>query len=106
MESLHPFWSEEQQQAYTEVALVVCAKGGRERLTPRGIVQHLSRDSIRWAGQLSHGHDETFRDTFMSMLHRDRILGYEPSSGKYELGEWGDLLVTKYLEEMIDDSHS
>lgn len=104
MQRLHPFWSEEQQQAYTEVALVVCAKGEREQLTARKIMGYLSRDSIAWAVQLPHGHDETSRDTLMYMLGRDEIIGYEHTAGRYQLGKWGDLLVTSYLEDMIDSS--
>jgi hypothetical protein len=105
MNNAHPFWPEAQQQTYTEVALLVCAKGGREILTPREILQGLSPESFEWVSQLPHGHDETFRTTLMHKLLEDEILSHESSfTTRYVLGELGNLLVTNYLEKMLDSS--
>ena len=98
---MHPFWSDEMQQAFTEAALTVFARGERERLTERVIVTSLSRESIAWARQLPHGHDESFRTTFMDMLQRNKIISYDVGRERYAVDEWGSFLVTEYLEEMI-----
>jgi hypothetical protein len=103
MEPVHLYGSVEKMQAYTEAALFVYGMSTHERLTPRRIVRGLSHDSVRWAGQLSHGHDETFRDTFMDMLIRDEVLDYDHSSSRYGLGNRGDQLVANFLDQMVGD---
>lgn len=104
MERINPLWSAERQQAYTEVALIFAAKSKNERLTAQRIIELLSQESRAWARTLPHGHDETFRTTFVERLHRDRIIAYDSATRKTSLGEWGNLLVTEYLEDMIDPS--
>jgi hypothetical protein len=101
MERMHPFWSHETQQAFTEAALAVFARGERERLTERVIVSSLSRESIAWARHLPHVHDESFRTTFMDMLQKNKIVTYSIDDERYAVGEWGNLLVTEYLEDML-----
>lgn len=99
MKRVHPLWGPERHQAYTEVALVVCAKGEEERLTEREIIQRLGSDAIEYARQLPHGPDETFQDTFMEDLNRDGIITYDHPTMQYGLGLIGNQLVINFLEE-------
>lgn len=99
MKRVHPLWSPNRHQAYTEVALLVCAKGEEEKLTERGIVQRLGGQALEYAHQLPHAPDETFRDTFMEDLHRDDVITYDHTKRQYSLGAMGDVLVINFLEE-------
>lgn len=99
MESLNPFWSQEQQQAYTEVALIVCAKGSEEKLTSRRILQLLTPDVMeKYVRHLPHGHDETFGDTFVEDILRYGVVSYDSTSDRYQLTTLGDQLVVSFLE--------
>lgn len=100
MERLHPFWSKAKHQAYTEAALVVCARE-KEPPTPRMIIESISQDSRDWCRNLPRSADETYRDTFIEQLTLDEILTFDNSTGHYSLGKWGSLLVNEYLESML-----
>lgn len=99
MKKVHPFWSPERHQAYTEVALLVCAKGEEERLTPRSMIQHLGSDALGYVRRLPHGPDETFRDTFEGNLVDDNVVVYDHPKRQYSLGPVGEQLVINFLEE-------
>lgn len=99
MEQVHPFWKPKQQQAYAEVALLVCAKGEKEFLTPRQIVQQLGTEAMEYVQTLPCAPDETFRDTFMENLFKDDVIKLDVRTQRYKLGPMGDFLVIKFLDE-------
>lgn len=84
---------------YTEVSLMVYGLGKTEQLTPRFIASHLSKPALEWARGLSHGPDETFRDTLMHMLHNEGVIGWDSING-HNLGDLGSALVESYLSSM------
>jgi len=99
MERVHPFWSEEQQQAYTEAALAICAKGEEGQITDRGMYSLLGQTGKDYARQLPCAPDEIPMSTFIDSLVREDVITYDQSTNRYALGKMGDVLVTRFLEE-------
>lgn len=101
---VNPLWSAERIQAYTEVAIIVCARAKEEPLTERGIIRQLGQEALEYVQQLPHGPDETFRDTLFDDLGRDEIIEFDWQKRHYSLGLTGSMLVTNFLEELAENS--
>lgn len=99
MERVHPFWSEEQQQAYTEAALAVCAKGEEEQITDREMFSLLGPIGKNYARQLPCALDEIPMSTFIDSLVREDVIVPDQSTYGYALGKMGNILVIRFLEE-------
>lgn len=99
-----PAWEPERTRAYTEAALVACARSQQEPLTRGSVLLDLSSDVLRWIRQLPADQGATPEDTFWQSLVHDEVLAYDEENQRYLLGALGSILVTSYLEgQMLDE---
>lgn len=89
---------EEKISHYTEVARIVSAHGSDKLLTNRGIFKKLSETAIGYVKKLPCGYDEKPMDIFMGDALEDDVVTYNTAANRYELGQFGRVLLNRALE--------
>jgi hypothetical protein len=92
------FWTDEQQQAYTDAALFVYRYDQSERLlSDREVLRSLSESTQAYAQNSAERRGENAAKVLMDELYEYGVLRYGNETDEVVLGFLGNVLVQNYL---------